>query len=233
MVTRQPETGFAVTARLAGDSEGPAREVVVEGLAGSMRVAELLARAAAVLAVPATVATRMLMADSRLLRGEDTLAEAGVREGGTVEVWLGEGGGMPGRCFGLGGQQQLVDDLRARVREAEAQARAEATRHAEAEARLKEALRKLEAEQSHSSAAHPAFLGTGGRARVAVEEAVTTGAMPRNAMVSPDALLAGRGDKGLVVSVDSKVCVSFSFVTLCVCVFMFWCLFVCERLSFF
>ena len=152
MVTRQPETGFAVTARLAGDSEGPAREVVVEGLTGAMRVAELLARAAAVLAVPATVDTRVLMADSRLLRGEDTLAEAGVGAGGAVEVCLGEGGGMPGGCFGFGGQQQqVVDDLRARVREAEAQAKAEATRHAEAEAQMKEALRKLEAERPLTS----------------------------------------------------------------------------------
>ncbi len=58
---------------------------------------------------------------------------------------------MPGGCFGFGGQQQLVDDLRARVREAEAQAKAEATRHAEAEARMKEALRKLEAERPLTS----------------------------------------------------------------------------------
>ena len=155
MVTRQPETGFAVTARLAGDSEGPAREVVVEGLTGAMRVAELLARAAAVLAVPATVDTRVLMADSRLLRGEDTLAEAGVGAGGAVEVCLGEEGGMPGGCFGFGGQQQqVIDDLRARVREAEAQAKAEARRHAEAEARMKEALREEETQAKAEATRH-------------------------------------------------------------------------------
>ncbi len=59
---------------------------------------------------------------------------------------------MPGGCFGFGGQQQqVIDDLRARVREAEAQAKTEARRHAEAEARLKEALRELEAERPLTS----------------------------------------------------------------------------------
>ena len=45
-----------------------------------------------------------------------------------------------------GGPQQVVDELRGRVREAEARASNEASRHAEAEARWKEELRKAEAE---------------------------------------------------------------------------------------
>ena len=81
-------------ARLEGLRAG-GREAWVEGLAGAMRVAEVLPLAAAALGVPAA-AEAALRVDARVLRGDETLAEAGVpREGGVIEVWVtvGEGGG--------------------------------------------------------------------------------------------------------------------------------------------
>ena len=133
----QGDARIGITLRLAGTGEA-GREAVLEGLRGATRVEEVRRLGAALLGVrPA------LVYESRLLRDEETLAEAGVGAQARVEARVGDAGGMPGG-FGLGGQQQLVDDLRVRVREAEARAAAEARRHAEAEARWKEELRKAE-----------------------------------------------------------------------------------------
>ena len=92
-----------MTARLAG--VGTVREVVLEGLAGTTRVAVLLARAAAVLGVPAD-AQAVALLDSRLLRGEDTLAAAGVASGDVVYVCCGEEGGMPDQWRDLQDEDQ-------------------------------------------------------------------------------------------------------------------------------
>jgi hypothetical protein len=104
-------------------------------------------RAAAAALEVAGGAEAGLRVDSQERWGDDTLAAAGVpREGGVVEVWAREAGGMPVGSFGFGGQQrQTVEALRARVLEAEARADAEARQHAEAEARWKEEQRKVEA----------------------------------------------------------------------------------------
>jgi hypothetical protein len=82
-----------MTVRLAG--ERGVREAVLEGLAGSTRVAELLARTCIALGV-LEGAEAALRVDSRLLKGEDTLAESGMAERGVVDVCVGEGAGMPG-----------------------------------------------------------------------------------------------------------------------------------------
>jgi hypothetical protein len=96
-----------VTARLAGKGVG-GREVGVEGLGGGTRVAELLSRAATALEVPANslVAGRC---HSRWLARAATLAEAGVRAGGVVEVYVGEGGGMPGVLPGGVAEAEAVE----------------------------------------------------------------------------------------------------------------------------
>jgi hypothetical protein len=116
------------------------RETRLEGLAGATRVAEVLRLGAEALGVPAATEVALRLG-SRQLRGDDTLAEAGVpnEEGVVVSVSVGEAGGMPGGCFGFGGQQQVVDDLHARVREAEAESR----RHAAAEAQLQAEVERL------------------------------------------------------------------------------------------
>ncbi len=95
-----------VRVRLVGDGVG-GREARLEGLGGGTRVAEVLRLAAASLGVPAGAELAVRSAGARLLRGEETLAEAGVpREGGVVEVlvWVGEGGGglwrLPGWMVG-------------------------------------------------------------------------------------------------------------------------------------
>ncbi len=122
-------------------ASGP--EARLEGLAGDTRVAEILLLAAKALGVPTAVETALRL-DARVLRGQDTLAEAGVVAGaGQVWVAVGEAGGMPSGCFGFGGQQQAVDELRARVREAEARADEEKRRHAEAEAQLQVEVQRL------------------------------------------------------------------------------------------
>jgi hypothetical protein len=134
--------------RLAGKGAG-GREARLEELAGATRVAEVLLLAAEVLGVPAA-AGAALQLDARKLRFADSLAEAGLpREGGEVEVAMGLAGGMPASCFGFGGQQQTVDELRARVKELEAQVEEENRRHAEAEARWKEDRKKSSEAESH------------------------------------------------------------------------------------
>ena len=85
--------GWLVTARLGG--EGGVREVALDGLAGTTRVAALVARAAAALGVSGKAEGVGLAVKSRLLRGEDTLAAAGVASGDVVYVCCGEEGGMP------------------------------------------------------------------------------------------------------------------------------------------
>jgi hypothetical protein len=143
-------TGWMATVRLAGDG-CVAREVGLEGLWGATRVEEVLRLANAALGVRACGGLG-LRCGSRLLRGEATLAEAWVGVGGVGEVWVGEAGGMPVGCFGFGGQQQTVNELRLRVVEAEAEAR----RHAEAEARLQAEVELL---RTRSSAGTPAPAG--------------------------------------------------------------------------
>ena len=124
-------------------------EARLEGLAGGTRVAEALRLAAEALGVAPGVEAALRL-DTRELRGEETLAEAGVGAGCEVELWVavGEAGGMPGGCFGLGGQRQLaVEELRASLREAEARVEAEARKRTEAEARVEaEARKRTEAE---------------------------------------------------------------------------------------
>jgi hypothetical protein len=129
------------------------QEARLEGLAGATRISEVLARAAAALKVAAVGANAALRVGSRELRGDETLAEAGVpREGCVVEVTAGEAGGMPG-CFGFGGQrQQTVDALRAQLREADAQAKMMDQRCAEVEARWKEDSKKSSETESHLKA---------------------------------------------------------------------------------
>ncbi len=143
-------TGWMATVLLAGKA-GVAREVGLEGLRGAMRGEEVLRLANAAIGVR-TGGGVGLRCGSRLLRGEATLAEAGVGVGGVAEVWVGEAGGMPVGCFGFGGQQQTVNELRLRVVEAEAEAR----RHAEAEARLQAEVELL---RTRSSAGTPAPAG--------------------------------------------------------------------------
>ncbi len=141
--SRQREVGgWTLTARLAG---GVGAEAWLEGFAGDMRVAEVLVRAAAALEV-ADGAEAALRAGSRELRGDDTLAEAGLpREGGVVEVWAGLEGGMPS-CFGFGGQQQqTIDELRARLSEAVSRAEADELLLAEAKAELESLRRSINA----------------------------------------------------------------------------------------
>jgi hypothetical protein len=87
-----------VSARLAGQGAavaGGRREVRLEGLLGATRVDEALRRVAAALGVEAG-AEVALRSESRLLQAMETLAEAGVRAGGVVEVCVRERGGMPG-----------------------------------------------------------------------------------------------------------------------------------------
>ena len=80
-----------ITLRLAGVGEAR-REVVLEGLWGATRVGEVKRLAEALLGgvQPA------LLFESRLLRDEETLAEAGVGPKGAVEACVGDAAGMPG-----------------------------------------------------------------------------------------------------------------------------------------
>ncbi len=69
-------------------------EVRLQGLAGVTRMADVLTLSAAALGLPdgAEVALR---SDARVLRGEETLEEAGMLcEGGELEMWMGRPGGM-------------------------------------------------------------------------------------------------------------------------------------------
>ena len=74
------------------------REARLEGLAGATRVAEALRLAAEALGVPGEAAAVLrLDSEARLLRGEETLAEAGLEAGGEVEVSMElgtDGGGL-------------------------------------------------------------------------------------------------------------------------------------------
>ncbi len=72
---------------------------------GGARVEALAVRAGVVLGV-AGDSGLALRVGSRVLRTGDTLAEAGVGEGGAVEVWVGEGGGMLGALDAL--QEQMA-----------------------------------------------------------------------------------------------------------------------------
>ena len=80
-----------ITLRLAGVGEAR-REVVLEGLWGATRVGEVK-RLAGVLLGGVQPA---LLFESRLLRDEETLAEAGVGPKGAVEACVGDAAGMPG-----------------------------------------------------------------------------------------------------------------------------------------
>ena len=66
------------------------RVMVLEGLQGSMLVAEIL-QACGVL----EGAEMVIRCDARLLKAEGTLLEAGMATGGAVHVCVGKGGGMP------------------------------------------------------------------------------------------------------------------------------------------
>ena len=80
-----------ITLRLAGVGEAR-REVVLEGLWGATRVGEVK-RLAGVLLGGVQPA---LLFESRLLRDEETLAQAGVGAQGAVEACVGDAAGMPG-----------------------------------------------------------------------------------------------------------------------------------------
>jgi hypothetical protein len=82
-----------VTVRL-GDKK-MALEVAVKSVDGVMRVQELLQRITASFGMPLG-AKAALRCKARWLKADETLAEAGVASGDVVDVWLGEGGGMPG-----------------------------------------------------------------------------------------------------------------------------------------
>jgi hypothetical protein len=90
------------------DGHGSLR--VWEGLPGSTRVEELLARASAEnLCVLAGATASSVWRDSRLLRANETLEGAGVpRSGGEVRVCAGGAGGMRWSwlCLGLGSRQR-------------------------------------------------------------------------------------------------------------------------------
>ena len=95
---------WLVTARMAG--RGGVREVALDGLAGTASVAALIMRAALALGVSASAEEVALLVDSRLLRGEDTLAAAGVASGDVVYVCCGEEGGMPDQWRDLQDEDQ-------------------------------------------------------------------------------------------------------------------------------
>ncbi len=105
--------------------------MLLAGLTGATRVDEVLRRAATALGVAAE-AQVALRAGSRVLRGGDALAEAGMpNRGCEVELWVGEAGGMPWGCFGFGGQhyrfiydrwkmeERKVAQVEAKLRESE------------------------------------------------------------------------------------------------------------------
>ncbi len=85
--------------RLAGEGAG-GRKALLEGLAGATLTAEALRLAVEALSVQAG-AGAVLRLDTRMLRGEETLSEAGLGERDEVEVWVGEGGGMLGALDAL------------------------------------------------------------------------------------------------------------------------------------
>jgi hypothetical protein len=89
---------------LAGKGAG-GREAWLERLAGATRVAEVLLLAATALGVQAAAEVALRL-DTRVLRLEDTLAEAGVVAGGQVDLWVAvrEAGGMLGAMDALQGQ---------------------------------------------------------------------------------------------------------------------------------
>jgi hypothetical protein len=99
-----------VRVRLVGEGAG-SREMRFEGLGGGTQIAEVrdLLLAAEELGVLAR-AVMSLRLDARVLRGEETLAEAGVVAGGEVELCLGEKGGKPGFVHRL---RQLLGGSRA------------------------------------------------------------------------------------------------------------------------
>ena len=81
-----------MTVRLAGHG---VREVALVGAHGGMRVEELLLRASAALGVVGGEGVA-LRCESRLLKAEETLAEAGVSPTSAVVLHVGRVGGMPG-----------------------------------------------------------------------------------------------------------------------------------------
>jgi hypothetical protein len=84
-----------VTARLSRQCKEAGREVALEGINCEMRVKGLLRIASKAFGVPLGVKVALLY-DSRLLRAEETLAEAGIYSGNVVGFYVGDGGGMPG-----------------------------------------------------------------------------------------------------------------------------------------
>jgi hypothetical protein len=88
------DAGWTETVRLV--SEGAVgRDVALEGLRGGTRVEEVVGLAAASLGVRAGEEVALLF-QSRLLLSEATLEEACVLPAAVIDVWVGEGGGMPG-----------------------------------------------------------------------------------------------------------------------------------------
>ncbi len=80
-----------VTVRVACASKGGLRVMVLDGLLGSTRVAELLRR----LGRGAPGAEALVRSHALLLDPKATLADAGLAAGGVVHVCAGEEGGMP------------------------------------------------------------------------------------------------------------------------------------------
>jgi hypothetical protein len=113
-----------VTARLRGKEA--MLEIAVEGLEEATRVTrkELLLRAAIALGVQARAEVGP-RCEARWLKDKETLAEAGVAPGDLVDVYAGEGSGMPGspglfaspdaRVAGEDGLAETVRSLLAQV----------------------------------------------------------------------------------------------------------------------
>jgi hypothetical protein len=111
-----------VTTRLFG--KGCRLESLEEGLNESTRVQALFQCSASELGVRPKRICAALFFGSRMLRDTETLAETSVTPfGSVVDVWVGEGGGMP---TGLDGQQ-TIEDLSLQVLDLEAQLGAKVT----------------------------------------------------------------------------------------------------------
>ena len=86
---------WRVTLRLAG--KGAGRDVALSGLRGATRVKDVLRQGAEALGA-GTQAVVVVRCEGRVLRGDETLEEAGAGAAGVVElvVEVGVAGGMPG-----------------------------------------------------------------------------------------------------------------------------------------
>jgi hypothetical protein len=93
IVILQADAGWMMTVRLSGET--PRLEVVLDGIHDETPVEEVLRRACVALGVQAG-AKAVLRCESRLLKAEETLAEAGVSARDVLDICIGEDGGMPG-----------------------------------------------------------------------------------------------------------------------------------------